>query len=127
VVGNNEVGIVTENIAESLALGTGSKWMVEGEKDWTNWLEGSPALLAAKVCAVGSGTQVDNLYEAQAVALAECGFDRFDEAGPVVFPDYQPVEDHMEMIWPGFGKTMDLVEIEDLPAASHSAEAAEQE
>ena len=84
-------------------------------------------MLAAKVCAVGSGALVDDLYEAQAFALSEGSFDRFDEAGPVVFPDYQPIEDHMEMIRPGFGKAMGVMEIEDLHAASHPAESSEQE
>ena len=99
--------------------------MVEGKKEWANRLEGSPALLAAKVCAVGPETLIDDLYEAQAFAFAECRFDRFDKAGPVVFPDYQPIEDHMKMIRPGFGKTMGFMEIEDFPTASHPAEAAE--
>jgi hypothetical protein len=127
MVGDNKVGIVTEYIAESLALGTGAEWMVEGKKDRTNRLEGSATLLAAIVRTVGSGALVDHFYEAEAFALSECGFDRFDQARPVVFPDHQPIEDHMEVIRPGFWQAMGFVEIKDLRIASHSAKAAEQE
>ena len=64
VVGNDEVGIVTENIAEPFALRTGAEWMVEGKKDRTNRFECSATLLAAKGRAVGSGALVDDLHAA---------------------------------------------------------------
>src|SRR5262249_37582523 len=38
MVGNDKVWIVTENIAEPIAFGTGPEWMVKGKKDWTNRL-----------------------------------------------------------------------------------------
>ena len=127
VVGNDQVGIVTENIAEPLALRTGAERMVKGKKDWTKWFECSSALLTAKVRAVDTGAPVDDLHAAEAFALAKRGFDRFDEAGSIVFTDHQPIEDHMKMGRPGFGKGVDLMEIEDLFAALHSGEPAQQQ
>ncbi len=82
-------------------------------------------IVGSKGRAVGSGSLVDDLHAAQALALAKRGFDRFDEPGSVVFADHQPIEDHMKMLWPGFGKGVDLVEIEDLLTARHSGEPAQ--
>jgi hypothetical protein len=126
VVGNDEVGIVPENIAEALALRTGAEWMVERKKDRTNRFERSPTSLTAKVRAVGSGSLIDDLYAAQALAFVKGRLDRFDEARAVVFPDYEPIEDHIKIIQPCFGKGLDLMEIEDLLAAPHSGKPAYQ-
>ena len=101
--------------------------MVEGKEDRTNRFECSATLLAAKVRAVGAEALVDDVHAAEAIALAKRGFDRFDEAGSVVFPDHQPIEDHMQMVRPGCGKGLDLVEIEDLLAALQSGEPAQQQ
>src|SRR5688572_12856850 len=62
VVGNDEVGVVPENVAKPFACRTGAERMVEGKEHWTNRLECSPALLAAKVCAVDVGTLLDDLH-----------------------------------------------------------------
>ena len=124
MVGNDEVGIVTENVAEPLASRTGAQRVVEGKEDRTNRFECSATLLAAEVRTLGSGALIDDLHAAQALALAKRGFDRFDEAGSVVFPDHQPIEDHMQLVRPGCGKGLDLVEIEGLLAALQSGEPA---
>src|SRR5262245_7431206 len=127
MVGNDKVWIVTENIAEPIAFGTGPEWMVKGKKDRTNRLEGSSALLATKRCAIGSGTSVNYFYQAQAFTLAERSFNRFNETGSIVFPDYQPIQDYVEVIRPGSRESMGLMEVEDFRATSDPAEAAEQE
>src|SRR5437016_921013 len=127
VVGNDEVGIVMKNIAEPFALRTGAEWMVEGKENRTNRVECSPTLLAAKVRTVGSDALVDDLHAAQALALAKRGFDRFDEAGSVVFPDHQPIEYHMKMVRPGFRKAVGFMEIEDFLAAPDPGEPAQQQ
>ena len=74
-----------------------------------------------KVRAVGARTLVDDLHAAEPFALAKGRFNRFDQAGSVVFPDHQPIEDHMQMVRPACGKGLDFVEIENLLAALHSA------
>src|SRR6185295_11218354 len=120
-------GIVAENIAEPLALRTGAKWMVKGKENGTNRFECPPTLLAAKGRTVSPWPLVDDFHAAEALALAKCGFDCFDEAGPVVLSDHQPVKDHSEMVRPGFGKGVDLMEIEDFFAALDSCESAQQQ
>ena len=127
VVGNDEVGIVPQNIAEPFALRAGAERMVERKEDRANRFKRSAASLAAKVRAVGAGALVDDLHAALALALTKGRFNRFDEAGSIVFTDDQPIEDHIQMVRPACGKSLDLVEIQDLRAALQSAVPAQQE
>jgi hypothetical protein len=70
---------------------------------------------------------VDDHHAAESLTLAKRSFDCFDEAGSVVFADHKPIENYRKMVWSGFGKGVDFVEVEDLLTALHSTESAHQQ
>ena len=95
VIGNDEVGIVTQNIAEPFALRTGAERMVEGKKD------GTKARMFARIadretCAVRLETMADDLDgtgpspSRNAVSTASTRRDRLS------LPDHQTIEHDVE-------------------------------
>ena len=96
MVGNDELRIVAQDIAEAFAFGTGADWMVEGKENRPERFKRATALLAEEIGAEGVNAVADHVDSAAALPLAERGLDRFDKAGSIIRTDYEPVEHNMQ-------------------------------
>ena len=96
-VRNDEILVVSQNIAESLALRAGPERMVEGEKRRPGCAERPAAGLAGMRLNEPATPRSDNLNGADAGTLPERDFDGFCKTAPILLPDDEAVQHDMQV------------------------------
>ena len=79
LVGNDQRGVIAQNVAETFAFRTSSQRMIERKQHGPKRLKRAPAALAAKSRMVGAQSLPDHVNRATAVAFTEGRLNRFAE------------------------------------------------
>ncbi len=96
VVGNDELRIVPQHIAESFALRAGAEWMIERKENRPEWLKGTAATLAEKLCAVRLSPMVDDVDGTTALSFAKCRFNCLDKSSAIICSNDETIQDDVE-------------------------------